>query len=232
MEKEESMVRHLVDDDVLLTWSPLTAGVDDLLPAERAAVAAAHPRRQREFATGRVCARALLSRLGATTVPLLSRRSRAPVWPAGFVGSISHTRGLCVVAVARRATVAGVGVDVEEDASLAPDVWDWVGTDAENVWLRQQPPERRWRLARAIFSAKECTYKCLSPWLRAAFEPRRIAVEFDLVGGRFRARVAGGEVASEVTRGPLAGSLAWRAGWVLTAMTLRSTAQGRSREMA
>ncbi|MBW2215557.1 MAG: hypothetical protein JRF48_14335 [Deltaproteobacteria bacterium] len=55
-----------------------------------------------QFTAGRVCSRIALGRLGvAATTPVLRGEDRAPIWPPGFVGTITHTDTWCAAAVAR-----------------------------------------------------------------------------------------------------------------------------------
>jgi 4'-phosphopantetheinyl transferase EntD len=208
-------VCDLVAAGVEVTWSAPSGSVAALFPQERAAVAGAVPQRQREFAAGRGCARAALARFGAHGVVLPVGPDRAPLWPAGFVGSISHSRRLCVAAVARNAAVASIGIDVEDETRLEPELWDWICTDGERRWLRRQPFEHRGRAACVLFSAKEATYKCLTRWLEAPFEPRAIEIEWGVQPGRFCASVAGRML------GPLSGSIACADGVVVTAAIVR-----------
>jgi hypothetical protein len=70
-------------------------------------MASAVPRRRAEFAAGRACARAALRRLGINGWPLLVGSKREPLWPAGVVGSITHTDGLVAAAVSRRPHLPG-----------------------------------------------------------------------------------------------------------------------------
>ncbi|MEM7792797.1 MAG: 4'-phosphopantetheinyl transferase, partial [Verrucomicrobiota bacterium] len=51
--------------------------------------------RQQEFIAGRKCARAALAELGQLHGPILANGKGAPVWPDGFVGSITHCKGFC-----------------------------------------------------------------------------------------------------------------------------------------
>ena len=63
-------------------------------PDEMAQVDAAVNSRRVEFATGRSCARRALARMGIREFVLRSNPvSRAPRWPAGVVGAITHTGG-------------------------------------------------------------------------------------------------------------------------------------------
>jgi 4'-phosphopantetheinyl transferase EntD len=202
---------------LLATASPLSAGFADLLPAERPAVSDSVPLRQEQFATGRACARRLLDRLAGTERALPSGHDRAPVWPRGFLGSISHASDLCVAAVARLSDVSGVGIDVEVNEGIESDLWDLICTAPEQTWLYGQPPRLRAGFVRALFSAKECTYKCLSPKRRVAFEPRDLDIHLDLARGKFQARLPNERAAFP---SPLVGSIAKRGRWVLTRMTI------------
>ena len=44
--------------------------------------------------------------------------NRAPLWPRGIVGSISHCEGYCAVVAARQDRFAGLGLDVERGEPL------------------------------------------------------------------------------------------------------------------
>ena len=213
----DSELVALVGPNLLVTTAAPIYGLGDLLPAERAALVGAEPVRQQEFATGRVCARLLLARMGVTEAVLPMRDDRTPMWPAGFVGSISHTRDLCIVAVARRTDVTSIGIDVEHNSGLAEELWDLILTDSERGWLEHQPAVRRSRLATALFSAKESTYKCLYPWLRTAFEPRHFAVQWDGRATTFAARLLQAPM-SPIDVDGFAGSLLLYDRWIVSTL--------------
>lgn len=211
----------LFGDDVLAAASPIGDGDDDLLPEERALVAGAGAARRLEFATGRRLARVLLARLGAPAGALLRGAERAPSWPPGIVGSISHKRSLCAVAVARGGALLGLGVDVEEDAPLAPALWRRVCTAAELDRLRGAPPEEAGRTARWIFCAKEATYKCVHPGLHASIGFQDVEVALDLARGRFEPRLGPALHARLPLDARLEGSLAAEEGWLFAGAVLR-----------
>src|SRR4051812_41020395 len=82
----------------------------NLPPAPPKAVA----RRRAEFLAGRYAAAMALEALGCPSPWEVGRREdRAPSWPAGFVGSITHGGGLVAAALARSDDCAGIGIDVE-----------------------------------------------------------------------------------------------------------------------
>ena len=99
-----------LDTSIGLHAMPIDAQVDlstlaSRLPTEiREAVA----KRQREFLVGRYCAARALAHagyLGDGWLPL--GEDRLPVWPAGWIGSISHSRfGAVAVATPVRAATA------------------------------------------------------------------------------------------------------------------------------
>jgi 4'-phosphopantetheinyl transferase EntD len=152
---------------VITETVPLSECVPTIHPQEAAQVEGAVPRRQREFAAGRACARRALARLGIRDFVLRNGADRAPRWPAGVVGSITHTgdarRGFCAVAVARTPEVAALGLDAEI-GSLGEALWDGVLTRCERTWLGTLRDDReREQGALLIFSAKECFYKAQYP---------------------------------------------------------------------
>jgi 4'-phosphopantetheinyl transferase EntD len=180
---------------------------------EAAAVAGAGAERRREFGTVRWCARKALRQLGVSAVPILPDQDRAPRWPVGVVGSMTHCAGYRAAVVARSAELRGVGIDAEPHAALSAEVLDLVLRDEERarlVTLAAADPALHWD--RIVFCAKEAVYKAWFPltgrWLD--FDDVSIAVRLD---GTFEAslRDAG-----------LSGSWKVDRGLILAAASLRS----------
>lgn len=142
---------------------PCTA--DFLFDTERSCIAHAVGSRVHEFVAGRVCARAALMQLGLPPVPILAGPDRAPVWPSGFAGSISHTDGYCVAVAARVKNadrvkgIAALGVDVEQVGRVLPELWPQLMCEEEIVRLQRLSETERAVNASLIFSAKEAFYK-------------------------------------------------------------------------
>lgn len=135
------------------------AGLD---PVESAAIARAIPARQAEFAGGRAAARLAQLRLWERWGPVPMGPDRAPVWPAGLVGSITHAEGLCLAAVARAGARPGLGLDLEPAQPLPDDVRAEVLSGGEPEGLTGVQ-------ARLVFSAKECVFKTLYPQVGFVF---------------------------------------------------------------
>ncbi len=134
-----------------------------LWPAESVQLARAVAKRAQEFAAGRLCARRALREFGIDQFPLRVADDRQPVWPPGFVGSITHTAGLCAAAVARRGAVTAVGIDTEIVGHVTPDIWPTICVAGEAAWVDSLAPAGQAAAVTLIFSAKEAFYKCQFP---------------------------------------------------------------------
>jgi 4'-phosphopantetheinyl transferase EntD len=175
----------LFDDDrvVVLAAEPSDEALAALTTREAEQVARAVAKRKREFATGRVLARRAMERLGVAPVEILNDPERAPIWPAGITGSISHCDTRVVVALGRRFEVGSVGIDVEHRPRLERKLWPMVFLPEEIAALDRdfEDVEQRGRMALVLFAAKEALYKAQYPvsrtfmgWmaLQVALEPR------------------------------------------------------------
>ncbi len=155
-----------------------------LLKAEHEAIAGAAQTRIEQFTAGRVCSRIALGRFGvAATTPIPRGEDRAPVWPPGFVGSISHTDIWCAAAVARVEDVRSIGIDLEPATPLKESLWRRVCTPKERDWLHELPTPGL--TSKILFSAKESVYKCQYP-ITTKFLGFH-AVELEIDDGSFRA---------------------------------------------
>jgi 4'-phosphopantetheinyl transferase EntD len=140
----------------------LRAGADAslLLDVERAECAGASAKRVAEFSAGRLCARRALAQFGLEKSAVLRNEDRSPAWPAGFVGSITHTLGFCAAAVAPSSAFEALGIDAEIVGRVTPEIWPYLFTLAEFTLLESLPAPRRAEVATLVFSAKEAFYKC------------------------------------------------------------------------
>ena len=199
---------------------------DALHPAETALSATFGPKRRREFAAGRDCARRLLAELGLPATPLGVDDHRAPCWPEGIVGSISHGAGLCVVAVARRGAIRGLGVDVESDAPLSDGIRRRVCTEGERGWLDALGEAEAGRFAKLVFSIKEATYKCVHPIVQTPIGFQQAEIRIDLADRRFTVEPVGANALVSSAFAAVEGAFAWREGRVLAGATLREPERG------
>jgi 4'-phosphopantetheinyl transferase EntD len=159
-----------------------------LLPAEARYLGRAVPKRAREFAAGRLCARRALAEFGIVDFALEMAADRQPVWPASMVGSITHTAGFCAAVVAARGSIGALGLDSEVVGDVNVEIWSRVCVPAETAWLRTLPASQRQAAVTLIFSAKEAFYKCQYSITqqRLDFQDVRVEAAWGASDGQFR----------------------------------------------
>jgi 4'-phosphopantetheinyl transferase EntD len=150
-----------------------------LLPEELHHVAAVVPRRRREFTAGRNCARAALRALGVQAGAIGVGTRRAPQFPEGISGTITHTDGYCAASVIRRGVVLSIGIDAECNAALEEGVAALVLRDDERAWLRRLPDAGASHWSTLVFSAKEAFYKAYFQLCQIELEFADASVELD-----------------------------------------------------
>jgi len=129
---------------------------------ERALVKNAVASRQFEFFSGRYYARNALAKAGCLPEMILRAPKGNPIWPKGFLGSITHDQQQAIAVVIREGNIKGIGIDlILNAATVEPHLQSLIATDDELQYLAQAfpaiPP-----LALA-FGAKESVVKAVSP---------------------------------------------------------------------
>jgi 4'-phosphopantetheinyl transferase EntD len=143
-----------------IATGPILRELKGALPSELHALGSAVDARVAEFVAGRTLARHAAAALGIALAEVGIGGAGEPVWPAGLVGSISHTRSRAAAAIATSAKYRSVGLDLDDPRPL--------GSAAALV---SRPPERAavitagWAAsdedaARVVFCLKEAIYKC------------------------------------------------------------------------
>ena len=194
---------------------PRIAREDHLLPGEERAIARAVASRRREFSAGRACARTAMAALGAGALPILQGADRAPVWPDGLVGSITHTDTWCAAAVARTGDgIQAIGLDVEPAEPIDPALLRIICLAEE----RKLAGERS-LYGRLIFSAKESAYKAQYQLTRTLLGFHAMRIALDEQAQRFVA-VFQKDVAPFSRGDRLEGRFLLQDGFMMTAVTI------------
>ncbi|VXC01195.1 4'-phosphopantetheinyl transferase entD [Pseudomonas sp. 8BK] len=122
-------------------------------------------KRQAEYLAGRLCAREALLRVTGTAAVPASGEDRAPQWPVGMVGSITHGSGWAGAVVGKSTDWRGLGLDIEQimPASRAERLAGEILTSAELFRLEALPSEQRAQRISLTFSLKESLFKALYP---------------------------------------------------------------------
>lgn len=171
-------------------FDDMSCSQDDLFENEEPAIRHAVARRRREFIGGRIVARAAMASLGVRAQSVPVGPDRAPIWPQGLVGSITHSDSWCGAAVARADEVGAIGIDIEEAGVVGPDLWPIVCTAAELEWLRTLPEQERAGAATILFSAKESVFKAQYPLTGRMLDHQQVGIRIAMDGCRFVAEVA------------------------------------------
>lgn len=162
-------IASLFPEDVVVVAGATTAEMDTLYPEERAQVERAVEKRRLEYGAARTLAREALARLGIPPMAIVNDLDRVPRFPEGTVGGITHTRGLCVVAVARASAYRAIGLDAEGASPLDEKLFETILRPEELAAIRDLEPEARGRFAKLVFCIKECAYKAQFPISRKYF---------------------------------------------------------------
>jgi enterobactin synthetase component D len=140
------------------------------LPAR---LAGAIGKRKAEFLAGRYCVQQALKKMGEDGGQVIDiGDKRAPLWPSGLTGSITHSKGFASAAVAPTQTVRGIGIDSERliAEKTATSVASHILTETESYAANCTFVDSARQYLTLIFSAKESIFKCLYPEVKQYFD--------------------------------------------------------------
>lgn len=122
-------------------------------------------KRKAEYLAGRLCAREALRRATGIDVAPKTSGDRAPLWPAGCVGSITHSNGTAVAAGGSTKHYASIGLDMESIMSneQALALTKQILTCSERQRFQHVIASAPGEFLTLVFSLKESLYKALYP---------------------------------------------------------------------
>lgn len=162
-------------------------------------------KRKNEFLAGRWCSRAALRRCAPELAhcPIDIGPHRAPLWPVGIVGAITHTDGFASVAVARTTEARGIGIDAEVVINnvVAMRIAHYIATEDELSAAMSAGGIGPGLALTIVFSAKETLFKALYPHVGRYFDFSAARLErIDPGDGCFQVRLLS-DLTSEWTAG-------------------------------
>lgn len=157
------------------------------------AIDGAVKKRKAEFLCGRFLAHKALKQLDFSVEHIPIGKNRAPIFPNGCLGSISHTQREAICAAARLSDFQYLGVDLEEviTTSTMNEVESLIINEAEKrlIYHTGLTPEAALTLA---YSVKESIFKALHP---------SVGYYFDFSAARIKAlSTSSGEVICSLAR--------------------------------
>jgi len=132
-------------------------------------------KRKNEFYAGRWCAAQAIYQKSRRYLTPMINADRSPLWPAGIVGSISHSQDKAISVVASTDKCAGLGVDIQDEISTGErsDILDLILNTDEAKLCRNLTGQKSFEV---FFSAKESIYKALYPNCLDMFEHKDVEV--------------------------------------------------------
>jgi 4'-phosphopantetheinyl transferase EntD len=119
-------------------------------------------KRQAEFLAGRFSAKHALEGIGITHFDIEIGCNRQPLWPAGIVGSITHTHDTVLCIVARKTDYSSLGIDTEHilNEKTAREISKNILTQREVNVLTAHCQNFN-KICTLAFSAKESLFKAI-----------------------------------------------------------------------
>ncbi|MCE2573303.1 4'-phosphopantetheinyl transferase family protein [Motilimonas eburnea] len=134
-------------------------------------VVRAVPKRKAEFVAGRALALAMLQHAGCPCTDIPIGEHRSPVWPQGWLGSISHTDDMAIAAIVPTSEVNLLGLDVENliADSQVDSLMPLFVSPTEQALLADTGLSTQ-AFATLVFSAKESIFKAIYPRVKTYLE--------------------------------------------------------------
>ena len=110
--------------------------------------------RQKESLLAHQCARKALAKLGNEVDAITKGIAGNPLWPKGFTGSISHSKGFCMAVVGRDENYRSIGLDIELNGRIKPAAIERITHSIEKDFIGDDPGK-----GTLLFSLKEAFYK-------------------------------------------------------------------------
>lgn len=151
-----------------LRYSPDDQPAADMAASLPPQLLRAVPKRKAEFLAGRRCAAEAIRRLTGQAIFPGMGEDRAPIWPDGVVGAISHSGDRAIAIAGAGSRFLGIGIDIEKLLSEeeAGDIATQAMTADELHSLGSVIDPFMTGL---IFSAKESLFKALYPTVKRLF---------------------------------------------------------------
>ncbi len=132
-------------------------------------------KRRADFIAGRFCAcRALVLAGLSGSSEVGTGENRSPIWPSGWVGSITHTEGYSAAAVARANSLRAIGIDSERlfTEQVCEEVSAKVLVEGERMLFERSLVSAVpfSQFVSVVFAVKESLFKALNPLTGTYFD--------------------------------------------------------------
>jgi 4'-phosphopantetheinyl transferase EntD len=137
-------------------------------------------KRRDEFLLGRAACHSSLKQVGITSPPPVLKGSfREPIWPKGYIGSITHSSDMAICAVCPESRANGIGVDIESlEKDVSQGVFRMICNEEEIKEIRLYR-EGSQVMFKRFFSAKEAGFKAFFPHAREYIDYKEAVLSWD-----------------------------------------------------
>ncbi|MBV1911517.1 MAG: 4'-phosphopantetheinyl transferase superfamily protein [Kangiellaceae bacterium] len=142
-----------------------------------------------DFRASRYCGQQVLRQLSVYDFSLLINNLRAPAWPRGIVGSLSHCESVCVGVAANENSILGIGIDIERSTPINESYLSIICTETDKLAIEKQNDPLS--AAKILFSIKESIFKCLHPRFEHWIDFKDVDVFLDMANSRYTAKPCG-----------------------------------------
>lgn len=181
------MIEKLLSAPIVVVTATETHSQAPCYAEEMDLVKNAVAKRKQEFISARNCAREGLAHFGIENFPVLRGKNRQPLWPKDIVGSITHCKDYCAVALSRWGDYQAIGIDAEENSPLKQDTHHLILTDSEIKKLKSRNQLNSY-WTKLIFSIKECVFKCYFPLCHEYLDFLQAEIIF-VAGNKFQVKL-------------------------------------------
>jgi 4'-phosphopantetheinyl transferase EntD len=154
----DASLGSLLPRGITFAVGPIPAESRFRFQAEADRMRSAGDYRKREFVAGRDCARAALVSSGFPEGPISADEDGVPIWPAGALAAISHSRGYCAAIAANCSDYRMLGLDLEMTNRLSRSAIERVVHPKEQSYVQADQKK-----ATLMFCAKEAFFKAQFP---------------------------------------------------------------------
>ena len=130
--------------------------------------------REQEYSLGRYCAKQAMNAINIDCNEIQSSSQGFPIWPKGIVGSISHSKGKCLSAVAKSKDFEAIGIDIEHLNRMRERSVDRITHQKEKAEIGNDLKK-----ATLLFSIKEAFYKAQFPFYKTHLNFKDLAFSYD-----------------------------------------------------
>jgi hypothetical protein len=213
--------RTLLPPSIEIMLGPIDRTAPALTRGENESVGNVTSVRLLELKTGRHFAKQALAAFGINDVELPVGSDRSPAWPERTTGSISHARhcsgGYCVVAVGLTTQFESIGIDIEYQRALPPEIWSTFLTSREFRQVRALDVRDQGESALSRWCVKECVIKAA----RRQLDPLTIETEGTSISGQWRAFVCDAKLIAPPNKLEWSVKSAQASGFVMAAAVVR-----------